>query len=74
MGTIPSVNWDVILFSAKETAFKALPPTRRLPLEFSDFYVSIDVKRTISRLCAYAEQGRVLLDLMAAGAYNKSSS
>jgi 4'-phosphopantetheinyl transferase EntD len=44
-GAVPEVNWDVILFSAKETAFKALFPTRPEPMEYSDFSVFIDVKR-----------------------------
>jgi enterobactin synthetase component D / holo-[acyl-carrier protein] synthase len=42
----PEVNWDVILFSAKETAFKALFPARLEPMEFSDFSIFIDERQT----------------------------
>lgn len=44
--TAPEINWDVILFSAKETVFKALCPARQEPMEFSDLSIFIDERQT----------------------------
>jgi 4'-phosphopantetheinyl transferase EntD len=57
----PGTAWDRILFSAKESVYKAWYPVTGQPLEFEDIVVHIDPRTA----CFHA---RLLVPLPAAGA------